>query len=426
MKTTSGAFSGSFIIGTSGAEGQWYAYAALGTSKDSKTFFMDATNPTLTLPSTVTAEATGPGGAAVAYIATASDTLSGVSTFSCSPSSGSTFAVGDTTVACTATDNAGNIASGTFKVTVQDTTLPAVAVPTDMTVEATGLGGASVTFAVIASDLVDGPLSVTCSPAAGIFPIATTTVSCTATDAHGNTGSGSFHVTVQDTTAPTLTLPSPINVQAPGPTGVVVTYSASANDIVDGDIPPVCAPTSGSTFPLGKTTVTCTATDTHSNKATGSFDVTVTENLYSVSITIVGSGTVTKSPDYPTYHLGDVVTLTATPDAGWGFSAWTGDLIGSTTPAQITIDGNKAVTATFVELTPTVTVIGAYHGARLTWSTVGVPNYNIYYNTVNDVNSATKYTTTPVSGTTYDVTDLPSSTVGSPRLLLGCSGTVGW
>jgi uncharacterized repeat protein (TIGR02543 family) len=51
-----------------------------------------------------------------------------------------------------------------------------------------------------------------------------------------------------------------------------------------------------------------------------------------------------------------VVTLTATADAGWTFSNWTGDLTGSTNPDTITMDGNKTVTATFTE-TPVETTI---------------------------------------------------------------------
>jgi HYR domain len=54
-----------------------------------------------------------------------------------------------------------------------------------------------------------------------------------------------------------------------------VTYSVSATDPVDGPLTPVCTPASGSTFPPGTTTVTCTATDTHGNTATGSFQVQV-------------------------------------------------------------------------------------------------------------------------------------------------------
>jgi hypothetical protein len=56
-----------------------------------------------------------------------------------------------------------------------------------------------------------------------------------------------------------------------------------------------------------------------------------------------------------------------------------------------------------------VTVTGAYHGARLVWTNVGAVSYIIYYSTVNDPNGATQYVN-GVTGTTYDVKDLPSTT----------------
>jgi hypothetical protein len=80
-----------------------------------------------------------------------------------------------------------------------------------------------------------------------------------------------------------------------------------------------------------------------------SVTVTFTQNEYPLAITLVGSGSVAKSPDQSTYHYGDVVQLTATANTGWVFSAWSGDLTGSTNPASLTIDGNKAVTATFTQ-----------------------------------------------------------------------------
>ena len=54
------------------------------------------------------------------------------------------------------------------------------------------------------------------------------------------------------------------------------------------------------------------------------------------------------------YHLNDVVQLTAVADPGWGFSAWSGDLIGSENPKSITIEGEKAVSATFGVLLPQI------------------------------------------------------------------------
>ena len=82
---------------------------------------------------------------------------------------------------------------------------------------------------------------------------------------------------------------------------------------------------------------------------------------YTLTINTTGSGSVTKSPDQATYHYGDVVQLTAVPDTHWSFSAWGGDLTGSTNPQSITINGNKTVTATFVQsdFTLTVTTVGS-------------------------------------------------------------------
>ena len=61
----------------------------------------------------------------------------------------------------------------------------------------------------------------------------------------------------------------------------------------------------------------------------------------------VGSGTVTKNPDKGTYCPNEQVTLTVTPNAGYSFSSWSGDLSGNTNPATITMNGNKTVTANF-------------------------------------------------------------------------------
>ena len=79
----------------------------------------DTTPPDLTVPGSLSADATGPGGAVVDYSASATDAVDGSVPVTCSPESGSTFAIGDTTVECTATDAAGNSASGQFTVHVR-------------------------------------------------------------------------------------------------------------------------------------------------------------------------------------------------------------------------------------------------------------------------------------------------------------------
>jgi len=96
-----------------------------------------------------------------------------------------------------------------FHLTVTDASPsdPVVTVPADMTVAATSSTGASVSFSVTATDAEDGSLTPTCDHASGeTFPIGTTTVTCSATDADSNVGSATFHVTVVDT-APAITAP---------------------------------------------------------------------------------------------------------------------------------------------------------------------------------------------------------------------------
>ena len=236
---------------------------------------IDLTAPILTLQS-LTVEATGSSGAPVSYTASASDSLSGVDTFSCTPASGSIFPLGNSNASCSAKDKAGNTATGTFAVTVQDKTVPVVTVPADITVDDTDPSGAVVTFSASASDLVDGSVPVTCSPASGsTFAIGSTRVSCSATDKAGNTGSASFAVNVVDRIPPTLQLPSDMTVQGTGSGGAAVTFSVSASDLVDGSLPVTCNPASGSAFPYGATEVSCSAVDRAGNTATGSFKVTV-------------------------------------------------------------------------------------------------------------------------------------------------------
>jgi hypothetical protein len=171
------------------------------------TEILDDVPPVLSLPADIVVEATGPSGAAVPYTASATDNEDGELVPTCTPASGNTFALGATTVACSATDAAGNSASGSFLVTVRDTTPPALTVPSDMTVEASGSPDAVVTYSASASDTVDGVLNPICMPPSGsTFTLGATVFTCSATDAAGNTVSGSFSVTVIDTTPPIIAL----------------------------------------------------------------------------------------------------------------------------------------------------------------------------------------------------------------------------
>ena len=223
----------------------------------------DTTPPTINLPADITEEATSPSGAVVTFSASATDLVDGPRPVTCTPPSGSTFVLGTTAVTCESSDTRGNTARDSFNVTVQDTIPPTLNLPSDITdVEATGPGGAVVTFTVTATDIADSTPTVSCSPSSGsTFGLGTTIVNCSATDDSGNSTSGSFNVTVVDTTPPTLTLPSDIIEEATDPSGAVIYFSVSANDLVSGSVAVTCSEVSGSTFPITVTTVNCWATD---------------------------------------------------------------------------------------------------------------------------------------------------------------------
>jgi len=68
---------------------------------------------------------------------------------------------------------------------------------------------------------------------------------------------------------------------------------------------------------------------------------------YLLDVSVVGSGSVTKSPNLASYDYGTVVTLQAIPSAGWVFSGWSGDTSGVSNPLDIVMNAGKSVTATF-------------------------------------------------------------------------------
>ena len=100
-----------------------------------------------------------------------------------------------------------------------------------------------------------------------------------------------FSANLVDTQPPQIFLPGNMTVFATGPEGVAVFYFVSVTDDIDPNPLLNCAPASGSTFPIGTTTVVCTASDASGNTATGSFEVTVIESL-SLTVSIDGFGSV--------------------------------------------------------------------------------------------------------------------------------------
>jgi hypothetical protein len=152
---------------------------------------------------------------------------------------------------------------------------PVITVPADMTVEAQNFSGAAVTYTASAVDDNGEPVQVTCNPPSGsVFGFGATTVTCTAR-AHGESATKRFKVTVVDTRPPAITVPAAQQLTTTARQGKVVTYDATATDVVDGAVTPTCTPASGSTFAIGTTSVSCSASDRRGNATSASFSVTV-------------------------------------------------------------------------------------------------------------------------------------------------------
>ncbi len=91
----------------------------------------------------------------------------------------------------------------------------------------------------------------------------------------------------------------------------------------------------------------------------GTITAAFTQNNYTVSVAINPSsnaGTVTGYVKTQTYHYGDVVTLSESPNNGYTFQSWGGDGSGNATTCQITVTGNMSITLTFLQNTYTVSV----------------------------------------------------------------------
>src|SRR2546425_6569867 len=250
--------------------------------------------PTITCPSVTSAEATSSAGASVALPVQVQDPNGDALTVSWSVDGNalppvsvlasmaastvtlsSAYTIGHHTVSVSVSDGKAASVSCSTNVDVVDTKGPVLSLPANPSLEAAG-STTSVTYSASATDVVDGPVAVQCSPSSGSgFQLGSTVVQCSATDSHGNVSTGNFQVNIVDTIAPSLTVPTNIVAEATSAAGAVVNYTASAKDVVSGNVPMNCSPASGSTFPLGNTTVQCSAQDGAGNTSSGGFSVTV-------------------------------------------------------------------------------------------------------------------------------------------------------
>jgi hypothetical protein len=163
----------------------------------------DTEYPTISCPANITKD-NDPGvcGAVVTYTTpVGSDNCPGATTAQTAGlPSGSTFPVGTTTNTFEVTDTSGNKTSCSFTVTVNDVENPVISCPANITLEPTCPSGAIATYTTpVGTDNCPGATTTRTAGLASnsVFPIGTTTVTYSVTDAHGNGPvSCSFTVTV--------------------------------------------------------------------------------------------------------------------------------------------------------------------------------------------------------------------------------------
>jgi len=247
----------------------------------------DNQNPSIICPANISVDNTaGDCGAAVSYAAVSSSDNCSVQTVSTlsGGASGSTFGVGVNAVTLRATDASSNTAQCSFTVTVIDNENPVLSCPSNINVSNdVGDCFATVTWPTVTAtdNCTAGTPSQTSGPNPGPnFPVGTSTVIYSVSDNNSNTGTCQFTVTVTDSEDPEIACPANISLQAAsGSCSENVSYSTptATDNCSVSSVSLTSGPASGSSFNVGASTVTWTATDAAGRTDVCSFTVTVTD-----------------------------------------------------------------------------------------------------------------------------------------------------
>lgn len=316
--------------------------------------------------------------------------------------------------------------SGNTALTINDVTSPVFGATPGITQEATSLSGAVVSFTISATDNVDGSVTPVCSPVSGAtFAFGTTTVNCTATDSHSNSSTASFSVTVQDTTAPTITIlgSNPLNLNV----GDTYTESgASANDNIDGDI-------TGSITTVGSVDTAVPAayfigysvSDAHGNTANATRTVYVSDITAPTIIPVANQIVEATGPMGAVVNYGPVMatddvdassslSVGCTPTSGSTFSLGTTTVNCTVTDSSTNTANAAGLTVTVLDTTPpTLTLNGAASTSLTigdTYAELGATFMDLVDTSgtvviAGDVVPAGVLTSTGVYTITYDATD---------------------
>jgi hypothetical protein len=181
---------------------------------------------------------------------------------------------------------------------IDDTLDPLITAPADLgSVECTSPAGASPALgSPTVSDQCDASPIVT-DDAPADFPLGTTEVTWTATDASGNSASDFQQVTVVDTTPPMITAPGDVTAECTSPAGTPVGLGTpTVSDVCDAS--PTVSDDAPALFPLGPTLVTWTATDASGNVNSDGQTITIEDTTPPQFTTLELSPTVLWPPNH--------------------------------------------------------------------------------------------------------------------------------
>lgn len=331
----------------------WTATDDAGNSAEAtQTLTIDDTAaPTLTTPEPITTTATASLTSITLIPPSATDSVDSTPTVTADKAS--PFALGTHTITWTAKDASDNISTVTQLVTITEPGAPTLADPAAITKEATGSTTAVDLTTVTGADIIDGELTATADKT-GPFAVGTHTITWTVTNSRNASTTATQQITITDATGPTITVPPAKTVEATGAKTPVNIGTATATDLVDGEISVVTSD-SPEMFDVGSHTVTWTATDSKDNTSTAEQMITV-EDTAAPTITAPADKTVEATTPSTTVELGaatasDIVdgTLTATADQTGPFKVGTHTVTWTATDTA----GNKSTDTQTITITDT-------------------------------------------------------------------------
>jgi flagellar hook assembly protein FlgD len=203
------------------------------------------------------------------------------------------------------------IGPATFTVVVRSSNAPPLppTLPEVIVADATSSSGAFVTFDAGGASCDHGSGS--------LFPIGTTTVTCGVSNSFGST-SGTFLVVVNSTTGgpPILTIPEIVVAEATSASGAAVSFDTGGA---------TCDHASGSQFPMGNSTVSCTMTNSFGT-SNGTFTVVVTDTVrptLNLPANITTGNQVVNYTATATDNIDGSVPVTCSPASGSTFPSGT-------------------------------------------------------------------------------------------------------